>query len=267
MMPHMKTHKIWPLFLIYSVSVVLNSTCFSQAKAVSAKSQSSGIPVPFVGCASDGQVGPLGVPKGREKFIEMAPGKAQRVAYYEAENGDGVLAPRGWYCFSTYGSNGSSLYLSPDPIDAHNIFSSDRKGFAGEAIQISFSVGDTSGRFEVAKIIARVFPAYKSFVEDVISEGIEPASDFPFGPYPADKLKYLSKSALEFETPPNAEGLGTNSWLQSNGMPIHGLAILFGEEHSLTMLAVRLSKSNDDLIQSIINQVEKENARSVPRPD
>ncbi len=34
---------------------------------------------------------------------------AARLAYYKAKNGFGILGPRGWHCFSTYGSNGSTL--------------------------------------------------------------------------------------------------------------------------------------------------------------
>ena len=86
----------------------------------------------------------------------------------------------------------------------------DWKGFTGSAIEIAVSSGGTSGRFEVAKVIARVFPAYKQFAQNVIAEGIEPASDFPSGPYSNDKLTYRAKNIVEFETPANTAGLGTD---------------------------------------------------------
>jgi hypothetical protein len=44
------------------------------------------------------------------------------LAYYShhESSGSGVLAPRGWDCFGTYGSGGSTLYVVPrrlgDPI-------------------------------------------------------------------------------------------------------------------------------------------------------
>jgi len=76
--------------------------------------------------------------------------------------------------------------------------------FSGPAIQLSVAVGDTSGRFEVAQIIARVFPSHRNFVRDVIAEDIEPASNFPFGPFPKDKLTYKSKELVEYgNTCPN----------------------------------------------------------------
>jgi len=187
---------------------------------------------------------------------------AQRLAYYKAEYGAGVLAPRGWHCFSTYGSNGSNLFVTPDPIDPEAPFSDSWKGFSGQAIQISDVVGGTSGRFEVAQIIARVFPEYKAFAENVIAEGIEPASSFPFGPYPKDKLIYRSKSVVEYETPANTQGLGTASKLEVNGSAIDGVAVLSGADTDLTLLSARLSEKDQDLIATIVGQVEKESADS-----
>jgi hypothetical protein len=183
---------------------------------------------------------------------------AQRLAYYKAEGGFGVLAPRGWHCFSTYGSNGSNLYLSPVAMDGKEVLSSRWKGFSGQVIQVSASFGGTSGRFGVAGAIARVFPDRKQFVDDVISEGIEPASSFPSGPYPTDKLTYLSKNIVEFETPANSKGLGTDSMLLVNSSPVKGVAILFGEEPNLVKAAVRLSPENPSLVHAIIRQLESE---------
>jgi len=228
----------------------------AQANAHAAKVQKPVVTVPFVGCASDGQTGPLKAPAGKSKVVPISAAAAQRLAYYKAEYTVGVLAPRGWNCFSTYGSSGANLFVSPDPIDSKNLFSGDWKGFMGPAIQISWSSGGTSGRFEVARVIARVFPAYKKFVADVIAEGIEPASDFPFGPYPNDKLTCRGKNIVEFETPPNSEGIGTESMLQPNASPIDGVAILSGVDTDLTQLSARLSESDRDLIPVIIRRVE-----------
>lgn len=217
--------------------------------------------VPFVGCASDGQVGAIKAPYASNYGVRVSAEAAQRVAYYKAKDGFGVLAPRGWHCFGTYGSNGASLYVSPDPLNGDQLLSTNWKGFTGPAIQISSSIGDTSGRFEVAKIIARVFPAYKQFVENVIAEGIRPASSFPFGPFPQDQLTYRSKRIVEYETPANADGLGTASWLLRNGHPISGLAILYGEEPNLLQLSLRLPPDSVDLAPVILHETEREAAR------
>lgn len=215
---------------------------------------------PFIGCKSDGQVGPLDAPTGHAPpAMKLSLAAAQRLAYYKAENGLGVLAPRGWHCFSTYGSNGSSLFVSPEVIDAANLFSPEWKGFAGPAIQISVVDGGTSGRFQVARVIARVFPSRGQFVRDVIAEGIEPAASFPAGPYPQDKLTYRSKNIVEFETPANTEGLGTASRLQTSSKPIRGVAILLSaDDTSLSQLSARLPEQDHDLTNTIIQQVERD---------
>jgi hypothetical protein len=217
--------------------------------------------VPFIGCNSDGQVGPVKAPSGRSKTLAISAEAAQRLVYYKAKQGVGVLAPKGWHCFGAYGSSGATLYVSPDPINPADVLSSSWKGFAGPVVQISLEYGGTSGRFAVAKTIARAFPARKGFVEGVIAEGIEPASSFPYGPYPADSLKYRGENVVEFSTPAQAEGLGTDSRLQKNDTPISGAALLVGEEPDLLRVWVRLPSENNDLSQLIIQQTEREAAR------
>lgn len=145
-------------------------------------------------------------------------------------------------------------------IDSKLVFSEKWKGFSGPVVQISDSLGGTSGRFEVASIIARVFPSHKAFVRRVIAEGIETAADFPSGPYPKDKLRYRSKEILEFETPPQTEGLGTRSRLQKSDTGITGVEILLGpnEELDLISLSVRLPQASEDLTRAIIQQTEHE---------
>lgn len=245
---------------LQSVAKAFFVSAMSIGFAMAASAQSAGkmSRVPFVGCASDGQVGPVDAPTGPSPELEIPLNLAQRLAYYRAQYGFGVLAPRGWRCFSTYGSNGSSLYVTPEAVDAAELFSSDWRGFAGSAIQVSVSEGDTSGRFEVAKVIARVFPAEQQFVRNVIAEGIEPASSFPSGPYAQDKLTYRGQRTVEFETPPEVQGLGTQSRLLANPEPIRGVAILFGEEPNLVLISARLPKADRDLAPIIIQQVEND---------
>ena len=189
--------------------------------------------VPFVGCKSDGQVGPQDAPIGKPKAIAISPQLAQRVAYYKASDGEGVLGPRGWYCFGTYGSSGSNLYVTPMPLKSADLFSNSWKGISSFGIQFSVSNGDTSGRFEVAQIIARVFPAHSAFVRRVIAEGVEPSTSFPYGPYPADKLTYKSKETVASE---GAKAQETN-WidgLQANllGRPTALLSCYGGHERA-----------------------------------
>jgi hypothetical protein len=252
-------------FLLASLAVCTGLagilTGFAQAKGTAAQVKPATVTVPFVGCASDGQAGPQAARSGKSLAVAIPATIAQRLAYYKAEYSSGVLAPRGWHCFSTYGSNGASLFVSPDPIDPKTVLlSNDWKGFPGQAVQISVSSGGTSGRFEVAKVVARVFPEYKAFAQSVIAEGIEPASDFPFGPYPSDKLTYRAKNIVEFETPANAQGLGTDSRLQMNESPIYGVAIISGAYTDLVQLSARVPANDSDLVPAMIARVEVEAA-------
>ena len=41
----------------------------------------------------------------------------------------------------------------------------------------------------------------QAFIASEIAEGIEPNSNFPFGPYPADKTVYKNACLVQFETP------------------------------------------------------------------
>jgi hypothetical protein len=213
--------------------------------------------IPFVGCKADGQIGPQPAPHKPPLHLPLAPTAVNRLAYYEGPEGNGVLGPRDWYCFETYGSNGSSLFVSPTPLNPKQFFGSNWKGFTGPVIQISSMIGDTSGRFAVAEVIARVFPAHRDFVDDIIAEELRPATDFPFGPYPDDHLTYKSKELVEYVTPPNHKGLGTSSWLLPNQQPVLGVAMLTGEELSLTQLSLRLPASMNDLASIIIRETEQ----------
>ena len=252
-----------PNMSVAIASIALITSCFAALPHANAQATSN---VPFVGCASDGQVGPRRAPHGKAKTLPIPYKMANQLAYYQAAEGSGVLAPRGWHCFGTYGSNGGSLFVTPQIIDSKLVFSDNWKGLSGPAVQISDELGGTSGRFGVAEIISRVFPAHKAFVSKVMAEGIETAADFPSGPYPKDKLHYRSKEIVQYETPPQMEGLGTRSRLQKNEDPILGVAVLSGpdEEINLSLLSARLPQGSEILSKVLVQQVERE-ARANPK--
>jgi hypothetical protein len=210
--------------------------------------------VPFVGCASDGQSGPVAAPKGAPKSVALDAAAASQLAYYQAQDSFGVLAPRGWNCFYVYGSNGSSLMVSPTALNgALDV----RLGGAG--VVATLYIGGTSGRYDVAKYSARLFAKQEQkFIAGVIAEGIEPKQNFPSGPYPADKLAYKTPLLVEFETPGNKDGLGASDRLQKNAQAILGMAMLkatpIGPDFFL--LTVRLPASQAGLATAIVAQAE-----------
>lgn len=233
-----------------------------RATAAATGPSSISVVVPFVGCPSDGQVGLRDAPKATTRTVAIGTGEARKLAYYSSRY-LGVLAPRGWYCFGTYGSNGETLYVSPQPVDTR-LIAANGSGFTGSAVQISVEIGDTSGRFGVARAVARVFPAHVAFARRVIAEGIEPASAFPFGPYPNDELTYKSQEIVEYQTPANTEGLGTRSWLRKNGSAIAGVAILSGPTPDLVHVSLRLPTELTHLASAIIQQVERDELTKRP---
>jgi len=77
--------------------------------------------VPFVGCSADGQSGPIQPPKGQPKVVSLGEHPAGAIAYYKGEQAPGVFAPAGWHCRVWYGSSGSSILVTPTPIDTTHL--------------------------------------------------------------------------------------------------------------------------------------------------
>ena len=238
------------------------------AASVSANAQGS---VPYIGCPGDGQTGPYAAAKGFPKSVNLTPAVADQLAWY-GYNGDagsfGTIGPRGWNCFVTIGSGGWTLYIAPEPLDSKKVLEHRNwKGFSGPAIQLSGSDGETSGRFEVATVVARVFPEHRDYVRSIIAEGFGPASDYPFGPFPSDHLIYKGKNLVEFTTPAHQKGLGTMSWLLPSDQPITGFALLtIGPDidTSLLHLSLRLPPSLSFLTATLVQQAEAEASSSSP---
>lgn len=164
--------------VLVAFAIWLPTSLLAQTIPDGTNAKTSVVRVPFVGCPSEGQGGPNPAPKRAGKEVVLDAGAARRLAYYESESSWGVLAPRGWHCFGTYGSSGGSLTVSPYSLTFDNLGT-----LNGPFIEVTELSGETSGRFRVARVIARVFPTQREFAESVIKEGLEPASDFPFGPY------------------------------------------------------------------------------------
>ncbi len=239
--------------LACATALSLSSTASVQAPAQHTSS------IPFIGCPSDGQLGPQPAPSGNSPHQNFPPEISSKLAYYEGPDRIGTVAPRGWHCFALIGSDGDFLYVAPESIDAAKLL--DHKhwhGFTGPAIQLSAILGDTSGRMEVAPIVARVFPKYRSYVESIIAEGFELAKDFPVVPYPTDKLHYENDHVVDFTTPPNTKGLGTASWLLPDNLPISGIVLYDPSQdgdHEMNQLFVRLPPSMQELSPFIVDLV------------
>jgi len=200
-------------------------------------------------------MGPMDAPTAVGFTPSVPASMRARLNYYVSPH-LGVLAPKGWHCFGLYGSNGFILLVTPEIHSGSDLLRAGA-GLRGSAVAFSRSFGGTSGRFQVAKVAARIFPEARSFVQGVIDEGIFPKEEFPSGPYPNDQLTRLSKTVVEYVTPANGEGLGTDSRIAMNADPISGVAILLpAEDMDLVKLDVRLPAEMRNLARTIIKSVE-----------
>lgn len=205
----------------------------------------------FVGCASDGEQGSAPLPP--RELPEYPPEVTARLAYYASGN-LAVVAPRGWHCVGRLGSSGADLLITPEVQAASGPSNLDKRA-SGPAIFASRSFGTETGRVQVARIAARVFPIAKKFVQTVIAKSPESRGAVHFTPYPEDTVTRPSDTDIEFETPANKDGLGTDGRLEKNGQPIVGAAMLNGDM-DLFMIAVRLPPEDKDLVATTMQAFE-----------
>ena len=147
-----------------------------------------------------GQLEEMEAPAGKPVPVAISASAAVKLAYYRDTGKFGVLAPRGWYCLGVLGSGTEEMFVSPEPIDPARISS-------GPGIEMKLSFGPV-GRLDAAAMIARAFPSYWWFADEVVAGDEHLAASFIFGPYPKDKVIRHGETVVEFETPPRTEGLG-----------------------------------------------------------
>ena len=144
--------------------------------------------------------------------------------------------------------------MVPGPID-YEILARSENLESGPAVIKSVSLGDTSGRFRVARIGARIFPGARAFVERVRRESISDPKDYVFAPWPSDRIVRLSEFAVSYMTPPGANGLGTAFGLGPRREPVFGLVFLTnvdgGDGPVLEGISVRLDQDNRHLYSAI----------------
>jgi hypothetical protein len=210
--------------------------------------------VPFVGCASDGQQGPQPAPDRPAKPLPVWTPALSGLALYEGSD-LAVLAPAGWHCLELEGSNGSAIVVTPQAHPGDFFFTSSPR--RGPIVQLAYSFGGTSGRFDVAEVAARMFPIARDFVKSVEAEGLR---DTPFatGPYRTDRIVERSATRVRYVTPPGRQGLGTRARLAPSDLPIDGLEILKpGDDMDLVSLAMRLPPSERRFADPIVAEVDR----------
>lgn len=212
--------------------------------------------VPVIGCRAEGMGGRLAAPD-IAAIVPPRAGQAETaLGYYVAAGSLRVLAPRGWHCLDIYGSGGAQLIVTPAPHAAEELFRPG--GLAGPAVVMDFINGENSGRFEVARLVARLFPADRAYVRRVIGQEVEPARAFPTGPYVQDRLDRRGAGAVEFCTPAHTTGLGTYDRVLSAERPVCGAVMVRHREFGMDArrVLVRLPPDVQRLARVIVREVE-----------
>ena len=206
--------------------------------------------VDFVGCPADGQVGYQAPPTGEPMVVNVAGVASSEIAYYKGVSAPGAFGPRGWHCRVWYGSGGGVLLVTPEKLDSAPGFAWPAKT-TGQAVEVSFDSGETSGRFAVAKYAMLFFPGTAAtFIQSVNALTDAPISPKDLNPFASDSVRVVSPILGEFVTPANAEGLGTERYLRPAADPISGIAFLdqsSGSEPSFVTLRVRLNPAASNM--------------------
>ncbi len=233
------------------LSIIL---CVLLGLASLAQAQEGGQRVTVTGCPADGQTGSIAAPPPSSAMAPIAT-RVGALGFYRASEGERILAPRGWHCFSVYGANGRTLFVTPQTVQLG--VGSKLSTITGPLIVVSESYTDTSGRFAAAQVVARLFPKLRGYVQDVMSEGLVPQEDFVFRPYPADKLTYHGDDVAEFATASGGKGLGDDlGVVAEDGMAVRGAAVAINGV--VVVAAVRLSPDMNDISTEIVRQVMRE---------
>jgi hypothetical protein len=143
------------------------------------------------------------------------------------------------------------LLVRPEPFPDGEIVRNYQQGSSDFAIEISLRDGETSGRFDVTTLIARVFPRFRSFAKEVREADSDLNLKFPSGPFMAAAGR---------------KGLGAEfSMLRPSAAPISGVAMLVGEDlqnvSSALVIFTRLPAALRHPAPVIMAEAERESRR------
>jgi hypothetical protein len=232
-----------------SLSVVLYLACPALAAASDAELQQR---VAAVACPTSDQTGAARLQAGASMPAPVQQRLAEQIAYYQAEHSPGVYAPRGWSCRAWNGSNGSVLVVTPKRLEPPYF---PLPMITGAAVTIDTSDAGTSGRFHVGIVAAQLFPLVGSdLITRVREEHLISDSSFDRQPRPDDQLRYLSDRFVEYTTPANHTGLGTDGLLEMSDLPVRGLTLLnlAADVNTLIEVRVRLPAALNPVANAIV---------------
>jgi hypothetical protein len=223
----------------------------------------AGVTVPFVGCPTDSLTAPLPAPNGNPLPVSLDAKTAARLAFYKSQKDQGIIGPRGWHCQSFMAPSGWVTIVLPETPSPSTMLRYPKfHPVEGPAIQITHFDSASSGRIEIAKLIARYFPQRAFFAKFVIATMAAPAGAFSSAPFKADKLITRKTDFVEYLTPAGREGQGTAYRLVPGDLPIRSFAAVVGpeEEPQGFVMGLRLPEDKDDLGPVILSWTERQYA-------
>lgn len=223
------------------------------------------VEVPFVACGATGQIGWEPSSQPQNSGIRLPARQAAQLAYFSAQEGIGLLGPKGWHCLGLIGSSGPILIVSPHEL--RQAFENDRTAEIerGPIVLWAFRSAHTSGRNEVCELIAPYFPQHIGFVNRVREIFDLPEDHFPSAPFPADVWSRKGVNTIIYRTPPQAEGLGTKLILKPSDLAIEGYVQIVEAQYppnktpqvdGAVLLATRLPESLRPLAPLILKPVK-----------
>lgn len=205
-----------------------------------------------MGCPANDEMGTAKPLAGESMPAPVQQAIAEQIAYYKAEASPGVFAPRGWSCRAWDGSSGSTLLVTPKPIEPPYF---PLPKITGPAVMIQSSDTESSGRFHIAIVAAQLFPLLgQELITRVRQEHLISDSSFDAEHYPVDRLSYLSDRFVEYTTSANRTGFGTDGLFEVSNLPVRGLTILNpeAEVNALTEVRVRLPAALYAVAEAIV---------------
>ena len=225
--------------------------CFSPVSA-----QSPAIPqrVPALLCPVNEEMGSARPLAGESMPAPVQQALAEQITYYKAEGSPGVYAPKGWSCRAWDGSSGSTVLVTPRPIAPPYL---PLPVITGPAVMIQTWDLGSSGRFHIAMVAAQLFPLLgEELITQVRQEHLISDSSFDIESHPDDQVSHPTDRLLEYTTPANRTGLGTNGLLEMSNLPIRGLTILNPEADVSALTEVRVRLPPDLAVGEAIMRLE-----------
>jgi hypothetical protein len=210
------------------------------------------VPVPLVECPTNDQPGRSGPRVGVSMPAPVDGRMAEQIAYYRSLRSPGVYAPRGWQCHGWDGSNGTILVVTPRRLEPPFF---PLPVITGPAVMIQSSDAGSSGRFHVAVVAAQLFALIADeFIATIRQERVISDASLQAAPDPDDQIQYISDRLVQFTTPANRNGLGTDGLFEMSEWPVRGLTILNLENdvNSLTEVRVRLPPALNAAASAIV---------------